>query len=158
MADIQDIINSARESIKGYLSRVDPDFQEYDTGMFTFQEGSAIIGVTIRPWDDDSVVVEFSSQLVNGATLNDETLHWLMKTNVDIHFGAFGLLFDNSVVYSHSIPFEGLTEDTFAAVARTVAAIADHYDDEIVSVAGGQLASLLSGDTEIDEPESAATT
>lgn len=150
MADLQEMIDTIRENIKGYLAEVDPDFQEYDSGMFTVQEGSAVVGITVRPWHDDDVAVEFTSQLVNGAAINEATMRWLLEKNSELHFGAFGLLFDDTILYSHSVPGTLLNAGTFAATVRTVAAIADHYDDEIVALAGGTLASA--GSTADESP------
>ncbi len=141
MADIQEMIDGARLRVQGYLAEVDPDFQEYDSGMFTVQEGSAIVGISFRPWHEGDVAVEFTSQLVSGATINDETMRWLLQKNAELHFGSFGLLFDDTIIYSHTLPAGNLDRKTFTATALTVAAIADHYDDKIVQVAGGTLAS-----------------
>lgn len=141
MAELQEMIEATRAKVREYLAEVDPEFQDYESGMFTVQEGSAVVGITIRPWHDDDVAVEFTSQLVNGAAVNEETMRWLLQKNAELHFGAFGLLFDDTILYSHTLPGSNLDEATFAATARMVAAIADHYDDEILSLAGGTLAS-----------------
>ena len=156
MADIQEMIDSARGKIRGYLAEVDPDFQEYDSGMFTVQEGSAVIGISFRPWHEEDVAVEFTSQLVNGATINAESMRWLLQKNAELHFGSFGLLFDGTIIYSHTVPAGCLDLGTFAANARTIAAIADHYDDEIVELAGGILASAGT-ETEASEVEEASS-
>lgn len=156
MSDLQETINETRGTIREYLREVDPEFQEYESGMFTVQEGSAIVGIAIRPWHDDEVVVEFTSQLVNGAAINADTMRWLLQKNAELHFGAFGLLFDDTILYSHTVPGRSLDRDTFGATTRMVAAIADHYDDEIVSLAGGTLASAgSSADQPAEEMQSA---
>lgn len=145
MPEVQDMIDAAREKVRGFLALVDPDFEEYDTGMFTIEEGSAVIGILVRPWHDGDVVVEFTSQLVSGAELDADRMRWLLETNADIHFGGFGLLFDGTVIYSYTVPASTLDQETFASVARTVAALADHYDDEVVDVAGGETAVEATG-------------
>ena len=124
MADIQELIDKTRAKVREYLAGVDPEFQEYDSGMFTVQEGSAVVGITIRPWHDDDVAVEFTSQLVNGATITPDVMRWLLQKNAELHFGAFGLLFDDTILYSQSVPGGNLDEKTFTAAARTVATIA----------------------------------
>ena len=148
MADIQEMIDSARQKVRDYLTEIDPDFQEYDSGMFTVQEGSAVIGISFRPWHIEDVAVEFTSQLVNDASLSEESMRWLLEKNAALHFGSFGLLFDGSIIYSHTIPAACLNQQTFDATLRTVAAIADHYDDEIVQIAGGILSSAAPGSAE----------
>ena len=129
MADLQELMDATRGKVREYLRAVDPEFQEYESGMFTVQEGSAVVGITIRPWHDADVVVEFTSQLVNGATVNAETMRWLLQKNAELHFGAFGLLFDDTILYSHTIPGGCLDQATFDATTRMVAVIADHYGE-----------------------------
>lgn len=151
MADIQEMIDNSRNTIREYLNEIDSEFQEYDSGMFTMQQGSAVVGINVRPWYDDDVAIEFTSQLVNGAEVSPETMRWLLQKNSELHFGAFGLLFDNTIFYSHTVPGSTLNKDTFAATISSVATIADHYDDEIVNMAGGTLASSGSAVDEISE-------
>lgn len=131
MADLNETIAATRETIRGYLAVIDPEFQEYDSGMFTIEEGSAVIGITIRPWMEDDVVIEFSSQLCSSGELSAETMKWLLEANADIHFGGFGMVFDGTIIYNYAIPGSNLDPTLFAAVTQTVAAIADHYDDII---------------------------
>lgn len=140
MADIEQLIVTTREAVRDHLHQVYPDFVEFQDGNFTVQEGSAIVSVTIRPWHDQDVVIEFTSQLVSGANVTPEVMRWLLQKNVELHFGGFGLFFDNTIVYSQALPGVALTQEAFEATVRTVATIADHYDDEIVAMAGGTLA------------------
>ncbi len=137
MPEVQELIETAREKVRGYLSEIDPEYQDYDSGMFTIEAGSAVIGITLRPWHEGDVAIEFTSQLVNSAELNLETMKWLLETNADLHFGGFGLLFDGTIIYSYSVPSATVTQETFSAITQTIAAIADHYDDAIMELAGG---------------------
>ncbi len=137
MAEIQEMIDATRDKVRSFLAHIDPEFQEYDSGMFTVEEGSAVIGITVRPWHEGDVMIEFTSQLVNSADLNEETMKWVLETNADLHFGGFGILFDGTIIYSYSVPSNTLDQATFASIAQTVATIADHYDDAIVEFAGG---------------------
>lgn len=138
MEENQQIIEATREKVRGYLHEIYPDFVEFDNGPFTLQEGSATVSITVRSWYEADSAVEFTSQLVSGGTINAEVMKWLLAKNVELHFGAFGLLFDGTVVFSQTLPGCDLSRREFEATARTVAAIADHYDDEIVAIAGGQ--------------------
>lgn len=140
MADIEQLLTSTRDSVRGHLHQIYPDFVEFQDGFFTVQEGSAIVSITIRPWHDEDVVIEFTSQLVSGGNITAEVMKWLLQKNVELHFGGFGLLFDDTVVYSHTLPGINLTRESFEATIRTVATIADHYDDEVATMAGGVLA------------------
>lgn len=139
MEENEQLMEEVCEKVRGYLQEVYPDFVEFETGRYTMQEGSATISVTVRPWHENDIAVEFTSQLVSGANITPELMQWLLETNVDLHFGAFGLLFDGTIVYSQTLPGSDLSRQEFESTARTVAAIADHYDDEIVAMAGGSL-------------------
>lgn len=145
MEENQQIIEATREKVRGYLHEIYPDFVEFDNGPFTLQEGSATVSITVRSWYEADSAVEFTSQLVSGATINPEMMNWLLAKNVELHFGAFGLLFDGTVVFSQTLPGCDLSRREFEATTRTVAAIADHYDDEIVAMAGGK-----TGNTELE--------
>jgi len=138
MEDNQQLIDETREKVRGYLQEIYPDFVEFSNGAFTLQEGSATISITVRPWHEADSAVECSSQLVSGATITPEVMSWLLQKNVELHFGAFGILFDGTIVYSQTVPGCDLSRRAFEATVRTVAAIADHYDDEIIEIAGGK--------------------
>ncbi len=155
-----DMIEAVREKVRCYLQECYPDFVEFDNSSFTLQEGSATVSVTVRPWHETEIAVEFSSHLVSGATITPDVMKWLLEKNVELHFGGFGLLFDSTIVYSQTLPGCDLSRDEFELTARTVATIADHYDDELVTMAGGALSSAGTPDlTTEDAPaeESAAS-
>jgi hypothetical protein len=151
MAEPQEMIDNTRNQVREYLTEVYPDFVEFDDGTFTVEEGSAIVSIIVRPWYEGDSAIEFSSQLVSGANVDKKLMHWLLQKNVELHFGALGLLFDDTIVYSHTLPGCDVSKQEFSATVRTVAAIADHYDDEIVEMAGGELASRVSTNNAADE-------
>lgn len=139
--EIQEMLESVSEKVRSYLQEIYPDFVEFDSGNYTMQEGSATISVTVRPWHERDIAVEFTSQLVSGANVTPELMKWLLEKNVELHFGAFGLLFDDTVVYSQTLPGCDLSRQEFESTVRTVATIADHYDDEIVAMSGGTMSA-----------------
>lgn len=141
MADINEMITTVGNTVRGYLSKAYPDFGEYGNGSFTLQEGSAIVSIQVREWHEGDVAVEFTSQLVSGADVTPGLMEWLLRKNSELHFGAFGLLYDNTIMYAQTVPGGDLTLAEFVATVRTVAVIADHYDDEIIEKYGGTLVS-----------------
>jgi hypothetical protein len=138
MADIDNMIEDVRGKVRGYLHEIYPDFVEFDDGYFTIQEGSATISIAVRPWHEDDTAVEFTSQLASGCNATPELMKWLLQKNVELHFGAMGLMFDDTVVYSQSLPGCNMNREAFEATIRTVARIADHYDDEVIAMGGGE--------------------
>jgi hypothetical protein len=137
MEQNQEMLDATRTRVREYLNEVFPDFVEFEDGRFTVQEGSATISITIRTWHEGDSAVEFTSQLVTGGTISPEVMRWMLEKNVELHFGALGLLFDDTIVYSHTLPGCDLSRKEFEATIRTVATIADHYDDELVGMTGG---------------------
>jgi hypothetical protein len=147
MEDNQQIIDETRDKVRGFLQEIYPDFVEFADGTFTLQEGSATVSITVRPWHEGDSAVEFTSQLVSGANISADVMKWLLQKNVELHFGALGLLFDDTIVYSQTLPGCDLSRKEFGATTRTVAMIADHYDDELVTMAGGMIGSQAARET-----------
>ena len=87
----------------------------------------------------DDTAVEFTSQLASGCNVDEKLMKWLLQKNVELHFGALGLMFDDTILYSQTLPGCNITREAFEATVRTVATIADHYDDEIIAMAGGKM-------------------
>lgn len=143
----EQMLESTRKRVRGFLQEIYPDFVEFDDGTFTLQEGSATVSIIVRPWHVGDSAVEFTSQLVSGANVTAEVMRWLLQKNVELHFGALGLLFDDTIVYSQTLPGCDLSNKEFEATVRTVATIADHYDDEVVAMAGGKTSSQSSEET-----------
>jgi hypothetical protein len=56
-------------------------------------------------------------------------MEFLLRKNATLHFGAFGLAFDRTLVFSHSIAGRNLDYNELRATVETVGAIADYYDD-----------------------------
>jgi len=147
MEDNQQVLQETQEKVRAYLQEIYPDFVEFADSAFTLQEGSATISVTVRPWHEGDSAVECTSQLVTGATVTPELMKWMLQKNVELHFGALGLLFDDTIVYSQTVPGCDLSRKEFEATIRTVAAIADHYDNEIIAMAGGKTGAEAAEET-----------
>jgi hypothetical protein len=62
----------------------------------------------------------------------------LLRKNATLHVGAFGLTFDNTVIFSCSLAGSNLDMNELKAALQTVATISDYYDDQIVAIAGGK--------------------
>ncbi|HNM14252.1 MAG TPA: YbjN domain-containing protein, partial [bacterium] len=78
--------------------------------------------------------------VVQDARLTDELMKFLLRENATLHFGSFGLSFDGTIIFGHSLAGANLDENEFSASIKSVARIADHYDNKIVEMAGGMTA------------------
>jgi hypothetical protein len=134
----KDVVEKTTVTVRSYLSKLfKKNYQEMD-GRFILTEGSAVIQIVIRPWYDNDAVVDMFSYVVEGANISPEITNFLLRKNATLHFGAFGLTFDNTIMFSYSLAGMNLDLNELKAALKMVAAISDFYDDEIVKIAGGK--------------------
>ncbi len=141
MVTPSELIDATSAKVKEILEANFPDYIDYENGSFTVQRGSATVLIVVRPFTDKETIVEMVSNLVNGANVTPELMSWLLRKTAELHFGGFGLLFDDTVSYSYALPAGNLDPSELKTAIESVAIIADHYDDEIVAMAGGTLVS-----------------
>lgn len=134
----KDIVAFTRKNVRTYLKKLfGKNVQEIDD-RFLIVEGSAVVQIIVRPWYDGDSVVDIFSFVVEGADITPELTNFLLRKNATLHFGAFGLTFDNTVIFSYSLAGSNLDLNELKAALQTVATISDYYDDQIVSIAGGR--------------------
>lgn len=101
--------------------------------------GSAIVEVLIYPWEDDAII-NTRSYVVKGAQLDTDLMHFLLRENVDMRFGAFGVDQQGDILFEHSILGSTCNKNEFKASVVAVSEIADAYDERIVEGWGGKRA------------------
>lgn len=136
-----ELVEKTIVNVEEFLKHSFPDYVSYGNGSFTISRGSTQIMLLVRPFNETDTCIECMATVVSGATLNEELLHFLLRKNAELHFGAFGLLFDGTIIFSHSITGANLDSNELITSVHSVAIIADYYDDEIVKMAGGKRAS-----------------
>ncbi|MCX7908138.1 MAG: YbjN domain-containing protein [Ignavibacteria bacterium] len=144
----QEILDAVSLQLSNLLDEYFPEHIKFDNSRFTIQKGSSQIMVLVRPYTTTEACVEFYSNVVTGANITPELMHFLLRKNAELHFGAFGLIFDNTITFSHTILGSSLNPQTFKLILTTIAVICDHYDDIIVDLAGGKRAADLTSDLE----------
>jgi|GEM_PF-165216 len=144
------IMDKVADRVRDCLDQAYPDRIEYDSYRFTVEHGSTIVMIAIRPFLEDEVCIECFAQVVTGCTISSSLMSYLLRKNAELHFGAFGMLFDNTVTFSHSITGSDMNEDEFLNTLRVVALISDYYDDRIVALAGGKRACDMSSEDLLD--------
>ncbi len=124
------LLQTVRNRVRRYLRQMvgRDGFQEFDD-RFVLQRGSATIQVVVRPWHRDDAVVEAIAYLTDTVPVTPELMEFLLRKNATLHFGAFGLAFDRTIVFTHSIAGRNLDPNELRATVETVGAIADYYDD-----------------------------
>lgn len=153
------IIDSTYDRVRQYLhaiygARYEGAIIEYERS-FIIRQGSAAVHVTIKPWHEEDCVVQALAYVVVGARINPELTGFLLRENTRTPFGGFGVLFDDTITFSHSITGANLDLNELRATVRHVAFMADEYDDMIRDIAGGYRA-VDAGSLLMSEPVVAA--
>lgn len=135
-----DILNKVQAKTEKLIEKLFPNHIKFDNA-FTIARGSAQVMVLVRPFTKEDAIVECIANVVTDANITEELMQFLLRKNAEIHLGGFGLLFDNTIIFQHSLPGINLDESELKAAVNAVATIADYYDDEIMKIAGGKRAS-----------------
>lgn len=131
-------LEATQKKVQNLLKIRFPHAESFGDGSFAIPFGSSSVMVVVRNYTETDTMVEILSQVVTGANITSEVMHWLLRKNAELHFGAFGLLFDNTIIFSHGVSGETVNESDLEAAILSVATISDHYDDELVAMAGGK--------------------
>lgn len=107
--------------------------------LFSIPFHSAIAHVIINPWYDDAVITT-RAYVVSGANLAPDLLFFLLRKNVSMRFGAFGIDEDGEIVFEHNIVGSTCDKEELSASIIEVMRMADEYDDEIMIKWGGKRA------------------
>ncbi len=138
-----ELINKTIENVENILKQNFEDYLNFGNGSFTISYGSTQVMVIVRPFTSEDTSVECISNVVSGATITPELMNFLLRKNAELHIGGFGLLFDDTIIYQHSIAGTNLDANELMTSIKAVAVISDYYDDAIVSMAGGKRAADL---------------
>ncbi len=162
MADIQ---KATKAKVKTFLKTIYGKYYkdiviEMDDA-FVVRRGSAAVHVSIRPMGRDDCIVRAMSYVVTGAKITPRLMNYLMRLNYTNPIGAYGMMFDDTITFSHAIAGANLDMNELRKTIGTVAFIADETDDEIRRLAGGMRAvdanANIIGDQEAPKVEPAPT-
>ncbi|MER3328221.1 MAG: YbjN domain-containing protein [Candidatus Kapaibacterium sp.] len=112
----------------------------FDEESFIVTKGSTQVLVKAENITDNHVVIDLVSHVVKNAHVDDKLKNFLLRANSELKFGAFGLLFDDTITFQHSILANDFSEVDLKSSINAVASVADYYDDIIVEKAGGKRA------------------
>lgn len=143
-----ELIQQTIEKVSNYLKEIYPNHISFGDGTFTIARGSSQVMIVVRPFTDTESCVECISNVVTSANVTPDLMRFLLRKNSELHFGAFGLLFDDTITFSHSLPGANLDPNELKTAVDSVAIISDYYDDIIVELAGGKRASDIIEDLE----------
>jgi hypothetical protein len=102
--------------------------------------GSAFVQVWVNAWGAEETAVRTIAWVVQGAEPVPELLHYLVRANLDMRFGAFAMDEQGDICFQHTIVGSTLDKEELRASVLAVLYTADKQDDEIVARWGGQRA------------------
>lgn len=137
------MIKDTAEKVEAALKKEFPDYLHFDDTTFTIEKGSTQVMVGIRKQNKTEVFIDCMANVVYNAELTEDLMKFMLRKNSEFHFGKFALLFDDTIVFSHSIAAAALNDEELISVVKFVAGVADRYDDAIVNTNGGQRATDL---------------
>ncbi|MCB2206447.1 YbjN domain-containing protein [bacterium] len=150
------IVTSTRVKVKRYLKEIYgrnyKNMVEEVEQSFIIRRGSAAVHVSVKPLSKNDCIVNALSYVVQGAKIGPKVLGLLMRRNATYPIGAYGLLFDDTIVFSHSIAGANLDPNELRTTIATVAFVADETDDEIRAMSGGLRAVDAIGIMDTDSP------
>jgi hypothetical protein len=135
-----ELIHSTSVKVEDFLKVNFPDYITFDEHSFTIEQGSTIIMIKVRPYTNEDTIIECVATVVVGANITPDLMNFLLRKNAELHFGAFGLLFDGTIVFTYSIAGKNVDNNELDTAIKSVAIIADYYDNEIINLAGGKTA------------------
>jgi uncharacterized protein YjfI (DUF2170 family) len=125
------LLQNTHQKVDSYLQQI---FEEHELvkidGLYAFTFGTVQIEVKVVPWHSEDVLVSVFSYVAENVQLTKEFAEELLRLNATIPFGSFALTFDNSVIFSYSMPGAHLDLQEFISAIQTVATIADDYDEK----------------------------
>ncbi len=106
---------------------------------FAIPYGSAVAFVRVLPWRDEAVVCT-RAYVVTGVEHSQELFEFLLRSNADFVFGAFGIDEDGDITFEHTILATHMDLDELRDSVMAVLWTADQFDDQIVERFGGMRA------------------
>ena len=128
----KDLMEKTKQKVEKYLSKIlEKDELITLNDIYSFKFGTVMVQITILPFHSEDVLVEVFSYLAEKIKYTPELGEKLLRMNATLHFGAFGITYDDSVVFTYSLAGSNLDFNEFLAAVQSVATIADSHDELI---------------------------
>ncbi|HOD05119.1 MAG TPA: YbjN domain-containing protein, partial [Anaerolineaceae bacterium] len=89
---------------------------------------------------EDDATITTRAYVVTGVELTPDLMHFLLRENDRMRFGAFGVDQDNDIFFEHTIVGSTCDMEELKSSVLAVVYTADQYDDQIIQKWGGQRA------------------
>lgn len=133
-------LKQTNDALKKFFEKNFKDTTYFDEESFIVSKGSTQVMVKAENITEDHVVIDLVSHVVKDANVDEQLKNFLLRANSELKFGAFGLLFDDTIIFQHTILANDFSENDLTSSINAVVSVADYYDDMIVEKAGGKRA------------------
>ncbi len=131
----------AFERVRTYVNELFEDtYFEEATGHFYVRYGSTVLEISVEPYGPEEVIVVLMAYCVQDVVVDEQLLLGLLELNHSLPVGAFSLVGDSDIFFSHTLFGRDLDSKDLLTAISAVATTSDDYDDRIVARYGGQRA------------------
>lgn len=114
-----------------------------DAPYFGLAIGSAYVNIGVLPWGEEDAVIKSRVYVVRKITLTLELMHFLLRENDMMRFGAFGVDGEGDIFFEHTIQGSTCTIEELKNSVLAVGYTADQYDEKIVERWGGEIPAQI---------------
>ncbi len=108
--------------------------------MFVIPAGTTLTHIMVSPWGEKDATITVRAYVTFGSDLTQDLLHFLLRENDTMRFGAFGIDADGDIFFEHTIVGSTCDKEELRASVMAVAQTADLYDEQIMQKWGGMRA------------------
>lgn len=108
--------------------------------IFVIPSGTTLTHIIVSPWGEKDATITVRAYVTFGSDLAPDLLHFLLRQNDTMRFGAFGIDADGDIFFEHTIVGSTCDKEELRASVMAVAQTADLYDEQIMQKWGGMRA------------------
>jgi len=97
--------------------------------------------IGVLPWGEKGAVIKTRSYVMRKPAITPEMLHFLLRENDTMRFGAFGLDADGDVFFEYSVQGSTCSLECLKAAVLAVGYTSDQYDEKLAERWGGEITS-----------------
>lgn len=124
-------------TVDEWLLRLDADTDVTAEGFWSLRYGSTLLILSSFE-HEGATYLRMGAVVLSGAHASLEVVLRLLRLNAQVLFGSFQLFDDDTIAFTHTLPAEGLTFESFSTALTYISRVADDNDEELQSLAGGR--------------------
>ena len=143
-APADDVLRSLNDRVIEFLVQLDLPPDQAADGPFLIRFGSTVVMVKVF-LDGTDPYIRITATVLKDFRPNLELITRILRLNTEVLFGAFLLFEDDVLVFATTLLGTDITLPQFHKAIDYTARVADDYDDELQTIAGGRRAEEIIG-------------